>query len=218
MTQTEANFEDFAKRDLIAGVQHLAQLDALFHQDTLRCLRRCHELEQQSHQFRTDRELFREYQFWCRALLRALFAHVEGLSYVMRRIVLWAHERGECELSFAEVSLLREESYSYNVQRKRIDKRHSPNRLLENLLLAFDLFPRTFGANFKLQLSDHRWDSFQTALRARHAITHPKTVEEFILTAEGISHLKESIAWFGENIKAVLNAGFDGYRARTTTS
>lgn len=214
MTEIEADFEELAKRDLVAGIKHLSLMDDLFHQDTLRCLRKCHELEQQSDQFSADRELFREYQFWCRTLLRAFFAHVEGLSYVMRRMVLWAHERGECELSIEEISLLREKSYSYNVRRKKIEGKDSPNRFLENLLLAFDLLPKALGAEFKLQFSDHRWDSFQKALAARHSITHPKTVEEFILTGETIFYLKDSVVWFGQHIKGIVNAGFESYKAR----
>ena len=214
MTDTDADFEELAKQDLVAGIQHLARMDELFHQDTLRCLHKCNELGQQYERFSVDRELFREYQFWSRTLLRAFFAHVEGLSYVMRRMVLWAHERGECELSIEEASLLREESYHYNVRRKRIEARDSPNRFLENLLLAFDLFPRALGTEFKPQLSDHRWDSFQKALAARHAITHPKKVEEFILTGETILYLKESVVWFGQLIQDMLSAGFEAYCAR----
>jgi hypothetical protein len=53
-------------------------------------------------------------QFNVRQLIRTFFAEVDGTLYAIRRVVLWAHQRGELSLTAAEVAVLREETYKFN--------------------------------------------------------------------------------------------------------
>ena len=78
------------------------------------------------------------------------------------------------------------------------------NSFADNLVFSFAHFSRLFGDEYLLDKSKDEWAVFRRAIAARHAITHPKNVESFILHARTLEDVRHSIIWFSETMKDVL--------------
>ena len=67
-----------------------------------------------------------------------------------------------------------------------------------------------FHSNYQLQKTDYSWISFRSALKARDSITHPKLIEDYLLPAEVLQQLQESIVWFHESMGELTKSCIDG--------
>ena len=150
-----------------------------------------------------------EMQFRVRQLIRTFFAEVEGTLYAARRVILWAHERGELPLSTAEVAVLREETYKFNTRTRKVESRPAFNTTKETFLLVFTFLPRLTNPEFQLDLANNGWGHFQKLLEVRHELTHPKEVFRLILDADTIMKIMPSArVWYYESLKRAV--GFKG--------
>lgn len=135
-----------------------------------------------------------EGQFWLRAFTRSFFALVEGVAYTLRQSALSLYNSGQLQLSEGEYALLAEKRYQWD--KGKVRSMDNFNRALDNVQIAFTLFPRAFGIDFRLNVGDHRYESFQQAMRFRDAITHPRDPSDLELTSDAIKHLGKAVGWF----------------------
>lgn len=114
LDKLEKELLDEASSSLAASIEYLNGMMRYFEGDT----KKLHKLAIQSMLkvakcgFKDGPE-YSEWQTYERALIRAVFAEVEGISAAMRRIVLWAHNRGEHTISEIEYDNL-SEKHRYN--------------------------------------------------------------------------------------------------------
>lgn len=191
------------KKNLTATISQLRRANELFGEDVNRCLKTCIRRSQEIKKSHNDED-FKEFFFWFRCLIRAFFAHVEGITYVMRQIAFKAYERGEVKYSIGELVLLKEETYE--LKGNRIKSTNKFNPFLDNVKLTFMLFPRVFNSDFKLNTSNHGFECFQKALKARHSITHPKLRRGFIPFFDTLKDTQQAIIWFGENMRELIRS------------
>ena len=143
--------------------------------------------------------------FWCRILIRTFFAEVEGSIFALRETILWAHEREEVELSTAEETLLREQTYLFNARKKRIETRPAYGRTIESILLVCSTAERCWNCADAMDLSDNGWECFKRLLEVRNEITHPKgptglMVDIHILFRD----LPRGVRWFRGVVDRIL--------------
>lgn len=143
-----------------------------------------------------SQEHYAELGFWYRGLARALLTYIEGILFVMRRLIIYAEERGEIELSAGEATLVRELEYTLNVGRKKIQERARTNRFLENFVISFELFPRVFGSSFRIDYGTHGWEKLQRLVKLRNDLTHPKSVHDTLLAPEMPNLIRDAATWF----------------------
>lgn len=203
--QSTTEMYERARQNLHASIVYLGIMNKLFYSDTDRCLKKCIEKNKAIEQNKID---YDELMFWYRSLIRTFFAYVEGTTFLMRQIILWAHERADITLSDSEAMQLREERLVRDGESLKTCARY--NTVLENVELAFKYFPAMFHSSYQLPKSDHRWGSFKSALKARDSITHPKQVEDYLLPAEVLRQLQESIVWFHESMRGVTKSCLNG--------
>ncbi len=197
-----------ARQDLHASIVYLGVMNNLFYSDTERCLRTCIEKNKAIEKNEID---YNELMFWYRSLIRTFYAYVEGTTFLMRQIIIWAHERSDIKLSDSEIMQLREVRLVGDGESVKTCAKH--NTVLENVTLAFEYFPVMFHSSYELTKSDHRWDSFRTALKARDSITHPKLVEDYLLPAEVLRQLQEAIVWFHESMSGLTKSCGNGRKS-----
>ncbi len=177
------------KQDLGASIQYLLDMERMFDHDT----RRLFELVRvHLDSFLADRQnsaKFEEFQLFARAFVRALFAHVEGVTYLLQQVVLWANDRGDIAVTESELSSLRE------------GKR---NTVKENFHLAFDHFPRLFVSSYRPDKNSQGWSFFCSSIKVRDAITHPKTTMEFKLSGDAVREAQIAATWFKETLRSLL--------------
>jgi hypothetical protein len=148
-----------------------------------------------------------EGQFWLRAFTRSFFALVEGVAYTFRQSALFLYKSGQLQLSEGEYALLAEKRYQWDMG--KIREVDNFNRALDNVQIAFALFPRAFGVNFVLNVGDHRYNSFQQALKFRDTITHPKAPSDLALTGEVMNHLGNAVGWFSSEALRMQRLCYD---------
>jgi hypothetical protein len=192
---------ELVKQDIRRSLGYLNQMNALFHFDTMRAFDLCRTKEEE---FKQEAVTYEEYGFWLRGLIRTSFAHIEGVTFLMRQFAVWSWERSELSLAEAEAAKLAEEEVTGEGDQKRRRKRF--NSFQENFELAFRYFPQAFGASFRLNKGDVGWPTFLRAIQVRNAVTHPKKPSEFMISGTALKDVRDTVIWFGETMSSVLNA------------
>lgn len=129
-----------------------------------------------------------------RALVRAFFAAVEGLSYQLRVVTLASLEKTEY-LSTAEVALLREERYA-------LDRKGHPNasqsflQFPESLLFSLSVYAKNHGAAFEVGRNQPGWQALLCATDLRNNVTHPKSAASLNPTNEQLQALMDASRWW----------------------
>ncbi|MEM7584359.1 MAG: hypothetical protein AAF560_13300 [Acidobacteriota bacterium] len=132
--------------------------------------------------------------FWNRITVRAFFAHMEGLSYFMRRTAALPRNAAALNLTNRQRATLLE--LRYDRARDRITKTIAPNRVGDNLKMAFRFYPRVFGTDFRPDLSSPTWKALKRILAsARNDMMHTGTFEDFY-AVEAAQTLRPCIIWF----------------------
>ena len=220
--ENNVDFEDMARLSLWMGFRYFSVMNDELRKDTDRCSKECQNLAAITGSGQIAPETYAELGFWYRNLTRSFMSYVEGILYVMRRLIIFAHERGEIELSPGEAVLVREMGYTINARKKRVEERDIPNRLLENFVLTFRIFPRVFGSKFEVDYGHHGWEKFQDLVDMRNALTHPKSVDDTLLRSELPNTVRDALVWFYINIgnlfKSVDPSRLEEDRRRTVQS
>ena len=139
-----------------------------------------------------------------RAMVRAFFAAVEGLSYQMRQVTL-ASLAGTELLSEQETQLLREVRHS-------IDDRGHPKEAPSflpfpgSLLFSLSMYAKNHGASFEVDRSDAGWRAFRHAARVRNNVTHPKTPEALSLTDDDLQAVMDASRWWKATLLKLFQA------------
>jgi len=141
-----------------------------------------------------------------RVYVRAVFAWIEGVCFLMRQYVLRERLREPISAdAIPELAALMEDTYTVNDagQVKISDLRTpTPNNLI------FSILALSHARGFPLQIdkSGKNWQDYRRALKIRDRITHPKTAEALKITDEELQVIRETHGWFCINLKFALNA------------
>lgn len=140
-------------------------------------------------------------QFHRRALVRALFAHVEATLFHMKRLTLLGDTYFLTDnLTDVEKAALSETSFDVTRAGKvREQDRGIPLR--SNLRLAFRYYCRLFVPNWSPDIQAPGWKDLLTAIGIRNRVTHPKTTESIHITDEEYATVTSAQAWWRLTLK-----------------
>ena len=139
-----------------------------------------------------------------RALIRASFALMEGLSYQLRAVTLASLQSTEF-LAESEVALLREERYT-------IDEKGMPQtqesflRFPESLLFSIRMYARNHGAAFEPDVKSSGWQAMRKAAKVRNRVTHPKSAASLELSDQDLTAIQEAAAWWKATMLSMFAA------------
>lgn len=203
------DFEGLGRHGIAPSFMYFSAMFNALSRDAKRCFVACDDVREairltESAAKEVPVELYFDQDFWRRALLRSFLSEVEGLLFVMRRIILWAHDRGELPLSVGEACMLREQDFAFDARKRKVIERHRFNRLQDNFILTFSIFPKVFGSTFVVDYGGVGWDCFQRAVDARNSITHPKSIGDVLLAGSIYNATADAISWFHESLSNIL--------------
>jgi hypothetical protein len=142
-------------------------------------------------------------QYNRRTLVRAMFAVVEGMVFVMKQECLGRPDHMRTHYDVAEIAMLREESYGVNDKGEAfLQTRYVP--LLDNLKFAMAMYRRGSVAGHGLDLSGRGWQHFRAAIGVRNRVMHPKSIEELSITDRDLEAVVGGYAWFMQSIISSL--------------
>jgi hypothetical protein len=139
-----------------------------------------------------------------RALVRAFFAAVEGLSYQMRQVTL-ASLAGTRFVTEQEVQLLREVRHS-------LDQKGHPKEtpvflpFPESLLFSFSIYAKNHGAVFEVDKSQPGWQALCISIKVRNNVTHPKTPKSLTLTNADLQAMMDASRWWQATLLSLFKA------------
>lgn len=195
----------FKPDDLTHSLQTLRGTIATLKADTDRCQGRFEEAFKSWLPDSKNQQVYALLQFELRQLIRTFFAEVEGTVYSLRQVILWAHERGEIELSIPETALLREEAYRFDSGTKRAKAITAFSSTLDSFLLTLTIVPRVFKSSASLNLSQYGWQAFRELLEVRNAVTHPKELLNLVVDAQVITKvLPAARTWYYKTLLAMV--------------
>lgn len=128
-----------------------------------------------------------------RALVRAHFAAVEGLSFQLRQVTI-ATLQGTSLLTPIELALLKEETYSINeAGRPRASEKFL--KFPESFLFSMRCYAKNHGAEFDVDTGGAGWQAMREANAVRNRVTHPKSLESLTLTEGDLTALVNAAEW-----------------------
>lgn len=139
-----------------------------------------------------------------RAMVRAFFAAVEGLSFQMRQVTL-ASLAGTNLLSDQETQLLREVRHS-------IDDKGRPREVANflqfpaSLLFSLTTYAKNHGASFEVDCSDAGWQALRHAVQVRNNVTHPKTPEALSPSDPDLQAVMDASRWWKATLLRLFKA------------
>jgi hypothetical protein len=186
---TEKGDSQVKKNRVIKAVDELRELFSTLNTDMMECLKL------------PDHHP----QFIRRMYTRSAFALIEGTLFQMKQTVLEASNLYGIDLSKQETALLSEESYDLNDKGEPITKAQY-HQLPKNLKFAFKTMARVFDAKYDLKVNDNGWTTFLEAIKIRNRVTHPKQIQDIIISDKEMHVLGEATLWFGNSVLTLLQS------------
>lgn len=128
-----------------------------------------------------------------RAAVRAAFADLESVLFMMRQLAL-ARPDVHRDFSRGELALLHEESYSLDASGE-VRIRPFFARLEEALPFTLRMLARGCPNAYSLEKSGRGWQALLSAIRIRHRVTHPKRPEDIEISADQLATVREAWQW-----------------------
>ena len=94
-------------------------------------------------------------QFWRRAIVRAIFAQVEGVVYCMKRIAFSCRLQPGVSFSVGELMILLEKTYRPDDKGKAEEQRMQLS-IKNNIKFAFRAYARVHMTDYELNIGDYR--------------------------------------------------------------
>ncbi|HXG29588.1 MAG TPA: hypothetical protein VNJ47_12160 [Nevskiales bacterium] len=139
-----------------------------------------------------------------RALVRAWFALVEGLSYQLRQVTL-ATLHDTNILSASEIALLSEERYFVDDKgRPKTSEQFLP--FPQSLLFSIRAYAKNHGAQFEADTAQPGWSAMRRAVEVRNRVTHPKAAKSLSLSEEDLQSFSEAAAWWKATMLSMFAA------------
>jgi hypothetical protein len=147
-------------------------------------------------------------QFARRNWVRAYFAWVEAMCFLLRRFVIEKkfQKRVIRPADIPEFSALSEIKYSVTPKGEAVAE---PANSKTRDYIGFSLMAcsRLFGLGLSIDRGSKHFQNFDLALRVRDRITHPKTLAEITISNDDVKAVKEFKGWFAAHIEVLFNEG-----------
>jgi hypothetical protein len=141
-------------------------------------------------------------QFWRRALIRAFFAQVEGMTNCLRRIAFDCRFQPNVNFSLSEEVILSQESYELD-DKGEVKTKQVKTPLLSYIKFCFKAYARAHLAEYELNVGDSRWDDFRRSVKIRDRLMHPKSSTDLKVSDEEMEMVHRAYSWFDECVLAV---------------
>lgn len=140
-----------------------------------------------------------------RAVVRSVFAMIEGSIYRMKQIALEANSPEKQLFSQGEVDMLAEVTYrlAENGVVKKVPAKIS---LDGNILFAFKAIERVTKTGYTLEQGAD-WELLKRSIRLRDRLTHPKTLDQLVVTDQDYGMVLTAWGWFGRQVEGAFGRG-----------
>lgn len=140
-----------------------------------------------------------------RALVRAVFAYIEGTSFGFRTAAFYLSRMRNVQLDIGEMMMAREITYALN-DKGQVEEKLALSSPLVNVRFALTLFAKVSGATYEFPAGDSKFEQLRKAQRLRNRLTHPRSSAELEVTTQEQAMVIQVGEWIDEQQTKVLTA------------
>ena len=146
-----------------------------------------------------------------RNFVRALFAWIEAISYLMRQHVYDELRKQPLTLESMPTLLAASET-AYQVDDKgEVIETKAMTRTSNNLLFSLKSFAEVVGLSLRIDKGGGNWQAYSQALKIRDRITHPKGIDDTELTDAEMEAVGEAKGMIIAYLKIFLTPSLVSY-------
>jgi hypothetical protein len=151
--------------------------------------------------------------FWRRALVRALFAELEGATHCMKQVAFISRFRSDANFSIPDKIVLLEQAYELD-EKGEAKAQSVKIKLTHNIRFAFKAFARAGCASYDLKVDGVGWQSLKKGIKIRDRLTHPKKVEDLNVSDQELEIILEALSWFTKSLEEVVGRVIEGLKGK----
>ena len=136
--------------------------------------------------------------------VRAYFAYVEGLAYVLRQVTLVSLD-GLGVLTETELDQLQDQKRKINSTGK-VTIFPAYMQMGDSLRFTLRCYPKGHGINDYEPALGAGWGSMAAAIKIRNRVTHPKSVADLTITPAEVACVDAARQWWHDSVRAMLAA------------
>lgn len=143
-------------------------------------------------------------QFTRRSFIRNVFSFIEGnINMLKQEILVKLKHSRIIKLEPEEILVLKEESPQVEKNGK-IKATTKYVDLLTNIRVTFRYYTKIFDFKYDLDVSKQYWQIFQSSLKVRNRITHPKVESDMDISNQELVETYISYFWFKQCVINML--------------
>ncbi|XSG76760.1 hypothetical protein ACP8Y2_07080 [Herpetosiphon llansteffanensis] len=138
---------------------------------------------------------FTETQFLYRSFIRALFSWIEGVIYLMKNFTVEFDGAMNEKIPSDEMYILKEKDLKVDKDGKVFsDQRFI--KLEYNILFSIKWYSYVYNIDYSIDKGVKEWEIFKKSISIRNRITHPKSIEDIIISDNDIKNIIKVKEWF----------------------
>jgi hypothetical protein len=134
-------------------------------------------------------------QYNRRTLVRAIFAAIEGMVFMLKDNALGSADKSPDLYTVAELAMLRDEAYTLKDNGSASIRKYYPPTDA-NLRFALTMYARGIGVKSSFDPSGKGWSDFLDAIAVRNRVTHPKASTEYMISDSELVTARDTYFWF----------------------
>ena len=145
-------------------------------------------------------------QFYRRIFIRNIFSIVETYLHVTKEIIKSKLVGDKTpEISWAELAILNEQKVVLDTQGK-VHVKEDFQKFEPSLRFTLDTFAKVFGSTLP-NYGDNNFEKLKRLSKRRNDITHPKSLEQLIISDQEIKDTVSMFSWFMQT-HTMINSKF----------
>jgi hypothetical protein len=146
---------------------------------------------------------------WRRALVRCIFASIEGTTYGLKQLAFSRILLEEPDiLDLGEAVMLQDQAFDIK-ENGTVDVRSAKTKTLNSIRFAFKVVPKVFGSSFVVDVDHSGWNQLTFSIKTRDRLMHPKGLRDIEVSDMELAHARNALFWFEEMTKD-LYVSLDG--------
>ena len=138
-----------------------------------------------------------------RTVVRAVFALIEGLTYLIKQTALEIDDVFERRLALPERMAIKEQVARID-DRGQVQVRTEYPTVVCNVRFAFNMLEKATGSEFELDVGTVGWEALKKSISVRDRITHPKQASDLEIAESEIASLKIANMWFLRSLTTAM--------------
>ncbi len=146
--------------------------------------------------------------YWARSLIKTVVSFYEAQVFTLKNELIEFCEENDIRISPDVLMFLKNLKYEIK-DNGNIKEKYFQTTLKAEIKFIFNQICNLQNFKLKFGYDDVRWSQLLNTIEVRNRLTHPKALNEQVVTEKEIKDCVESLVWFYDNTTSFLNQHSD---------